>query len=475
MTGDQFNDAELNNIDAAIDAVVAELGQPKKEEAPPRTPGTNKRLPQELLDMLALTGDRPGGRVSRSELLWAFINKALQRGIDEEAIIDACLDPAYAGGSIGQHVLDEGGTAAYVKRQIEHAINAMPATAENAKTIIRVRGGDTDQLWRETEKALQLAQCPVYVRSGVLVMPLWRWQKTAEPGREVVTMRLMPMRHSQLSDMVQHHAAIFQKYNAHLKVWKNIDPPSAVIHALIDAGHWGFPDLVGIVNTPTMRPDGSLLTEPGYDPVTQLWYKPGRDVVPAVPERPTKAEALAARQVLNELLTNFPFADDKEVSRSVAMAGILTTVLRGQFRAAPLFLVLAPEPGTGKTYLCKLIATIATGREVSGSTGAENTEEMEKRLTADAMEAPAILHLNNISFDLESALLSEMVSENAVNIRPLGKTERVPCDCSAMTVFVNGNNIRVIGELVRRTLTCRLDAKTAAQKAAPLILILLRW
>jgi putative DNA primase/helicase len=286
----------------------------------------------------------------------------------------------------------------------------------------------------------------------VLVVPLWRWQKTAEPGREVLAARLMPMRHSQLSDMVQHHAVIFQKYNAHSKVWKNIDPPSAVIDRLLNAGHWGFPDVVGIVNTPTMRPDGSLLTEPGYDPVTQLWYKPGRDVVLGpVPERPTKDDALAALRVLKELLKNFPFADDKDVSLSVALAGILTPVLRGQFSVAPLLLFQAPEPGTGKTYLCKTITTIATGREVSGSAAAENKEEMEKRLTADAVEAPPILHLNNVSFDLESALLSEMVSEGLVKIRPLGKTERIACDCTGMTVLINGNNIRVIGELVRRT------------------------
>ena len=41
-----------------------------------------------------------------------------------------------------------------------------------------------------------------------------------------------------------------------------------------------------------MRPDGSLLTAPGYDTVTQLWYKPASGLeLPSIPERPSKAEA----------------------------------------------------------------------------------------------------------------------------------------------------------------------------------------
>jgi putative DNA primase/helicase len=209
-----------------------------------------------------------------------------------------------------------------------------------------------------------------------------------------------------------------------------------------------------------------LLIEPGYDPVTKLYYKPGSDVgLPPIPERPTKEQAESTLRLLSSLLDGFPFDGEgnkvqkRSVSRSVALAGIMTTVLRGAFRATPIFLFLAPEPGTGKTFLVKVISYIATGRAVPGSTGCENKEEMDKRLTADVREAPPILHLNNINFDIESPLLSEITTEGIAKIRPLGKTERVPCDCTGMTVFINGNNIRVVGELVRRTLVSMIDAK----------------
>ena len=35
-------------------------------------------------------------------------------------------------------------------------------------------------------------------------------------------------------------------------------------------GQWKFPAVVGLITTPTLRPDGSLLADPGYDPVTRL-------------------------------------------------------------------------------------------------------------------------------------------------------------------------------------------------------------
>ena len=89
--------------------------------------------------------------------------------------------------------------------------------------------------------------------------------------------------------------------------------------------------------------------------MTRLWYQPSDDVeLPPIAERPTRQDAEAALRLLKDLLSGFPFRDD--VDRSVALAAILTVVLRGAFDIAPLFLFLAPESGTGKTFLIRLIA-----------------------------------------------------------------------------------------------------------------------
>jgi putative DNA primase/helicase len=192
--------------------------------------------------------------------------------------------------------------------------------------------------------------------------------------------------------------------------------------------------------------------------VTRLWYKPASDIqLPPIPERPTEKDAQSALKDLEDLLVEFPF--NNSISKSVAIAAMMTPVLRGAFDVAPLFFLVAPDTGTGKTYLVIVISTIATGRAAVGIASIDNREEMEKRLSVAAMEASPILFMNNLSFNLESDMLCQMVSEGAVKPRILGKSEMPECDCRGMTVFANGNNIRLVGDLVRRAVTARLDAK----------------
>jgi putative DNA primase/helicase len=431
----------------------------KKEQAKPQA--EEKELPPHLASLLHVEGHGP--YTTRSELLFAFLKLGLRAGIGEDAIVDACLDGAFAGKGIFEHVKENGGEP-YVKRQIEQALNDMaPATAEDQKQIIRVKSGGRHDAVKATEQALFRAHCPVFYRGGSLVEPLWRWERTAEKNRDALVTMFVKLNVSRFSNMTSKHAARFQRYDKRSKSWDPIDPPKDVVETLLDLGHWGFSTVVGIVNSPTMRPDGSLITEPGYDTRTQLWHKPAGDVeLPPIPERPTKDDARAALGLLTGLLAGFPFVkgdDDKSVAQSVALAAILTTTLRGAFDVTPLFVFLAPESGTGKTYLVKIISIIATGRDATAVVGCRNPEEMEKRLGAAAFEALPILSLNNLSFDLESDLLCQMVSDGVVGIRPLGKSEMIRCDCRGTTVFANGNNIRLVGDLVRRTLTCHLDAK----------------
>ena len=44
--------------------------------------------------MLGLTGEAPAHWETRSHLLWAFIHAALRKGLDDYAIVDACVGAA---------------------------------------------------------------------------------------------------------------------------------------------------------------------------------------------------------------------------------------------------------------------------------------------------------------------------------------------------------------------------------------------
>jgi putative DNA primase/helicase len=60
------------------------------------------------------------------------------------------------------------------------------------------------------------------------------------------------------------------------------DPPAAVASILAELGDWpNTPPLAGIVEGPTMRPDGSIIDTPGYDAATGLYFDPGDTVCPS--------------------------------------------------------------------------------------------------------------------------------------------------------------------------------------------------
>jgi hypothetical protein len=365
MTGNALNTFGLENIDNMIDETVAGLdGNKKKAKANDGPRREAKGLPRDLATLLYIPDEGAGvptaGYSSRSDLLFAFINRALRAGVADEVIIGACLDTQYASKAIYEHVQDNGGNEEYIRKQIEHALNQGP-TSENPRRIIRVKEGKLDEDWRQTEAALVAARCPIYVRKNALYQPLWRWEKTNDgTQRQFLTAQFAKLNVPRLSDIVAHHAVQFQRWDKRERKFKNIDPPAKLIERLIEIGHWGFRTVTGIINSPTMRPDGSLLTEQGYDPTTQLWFKSSSDIeLPPIPQRPTKLDAESALAKLNELLDGFPFDGEtsnhtKSVARSVALAGIMTTILRGAFPAVPLFAVVANEPRSGKTYLGNL-------------------------------------------------------------------------------------------------------------------------
>ena len=75
---------------------------------------------------------------------------------------------------------------------------------------------------------------------------------------------------------------------------------------LSNDGKWVFPKVAGVIMTPTLRPDGSLLDTPGYDPSTEL-YLSGALQLPPISPRPTRDEALDALATLKDLFSEFPF------------------------------------------------------------------------------------------------------------------------------------------------------------------------
>ena len=132
--------------------------------------------------------------------------------------------------------------------------------------------------------------------------------------------------------------------------------------------------------------------------------------------------------------------------------------MRGAFDIIPLFAILAHDFGTGKSFLVDLIAVIVTGRLCPVLTGSKAPEEERKQLSALLLEGSSMASLDNRSHDIEGELLVQMVTQRNIKPRILGKSEAPECEWGG-ALFTTGNNIRVVGEMIRRTLVAWLDAK----------------
>lgn len=211
----------------------------------------------------------------------------------------------------------------------------------------------------------------------------------------------------------------------------------------------------GVINTPTIRTDGSILQKEGYDRPSGLLLQHNEHSLPEILCSPSRDDALNSLYKILDLLQEFPFVN--KASESVAIASILTVLLRNSLSATPLFAFSAPSPGTGKSALVDVAAIIATGKPSAVLSQGFSEEEMEKRLGTAMLEGNIIINIDNVERPLKGQKLSQMLTQPRIKTRVLGKSKSVEMP-SIATVFATGNNLSLQGDLVRRAVMCRLDA-----------------
>ena len=107
-------------------------------------------------------------------------------------------------------------------------------------------------------------------------------------------------------------AASWWKLDKRTKKYEQALPPAWVVETLQGRTSHLFPVLEGIVCSPTMRPDGSVLDTPGYDPDTGLYLDFNGTTFPPLLPHPTFDDARSALGRLQEVFIDFPFAIRKE-------------------------------------------------------------------------------------------------------------------------------------------------------------------
>jgi putative DNA primase/helicase len=245
----------------------------------------------------------------------------------------------------------------------------------------------------------------------------------------------------------------FEKYDARSEAWRATDCPTKVAATYLARPRWNLRPLMGIVEVPTLRWDGTLLDKPGYDDTTGLILLPGGPL-PMMPECPTKEQAAAALKILVEPLKKFPFVGAAD--RAVALSGLLTAVSRRAYQAAPLHAFSAPVAGSGKGKLVDIAGMIVSGRPAPVIAPGKKEDETEKRLAAALIAGDPLLSIDNVEHPLGGELLCQMLTQPLLKVRVLGTSNlfEVPPN---MALFATGNNLEIAGDMTRRTLLCQLD------------------
>ncbi len=236
-------------------------------------------------------------------------------------------------------------------------------------------------------------------------------------------------------------------------------PPLAVIKSILATPDPALPVLAGIVTTPVFGRDGELITEPGYHPAARLLYDPPKDfVLPPIAAQPTPADITAARSLLlDDLLGEFPFTGEAERAHALALllVGFVRAMIDGP---TPLHLVEKPTQGTGATLMVDAISVIATGCRASVMVEGSDDEEWRKRLTAKLRQIPSVVLIDNLRRPLDSSALAAALTAPFWEDRVLGvsETTRLPIRC---IWIATGNNAEFSGEMARRLVRIRLDAR----------------
>jgi putative DNA primase/helicase len=337
-----------------------------------------------------------------------------------------------------------------IKEGDERIANQAPVAAQLPTIRINPR---ISMVTTRTQKALIEAGVPFYQRGGELVRPVIRAVKAAH-GRLTKTAQLKSVTAIYMRDTMCRHI-LWERFAD--GDWMSAMAPMNVATTLLDRdGVWGFQEIVGVIATPTMRPDGSLLVTQGYDLATRLLLiEP--PPMPEIPDEPTRDDALAALALLDELISESPF--DNEPSRSVALSGLITPVVRGAFAVAPMHVSSAPVAGSGKSFLWDLAAGISAGQQRMPVVAAGNEEETAKRLTGVMLTGQPLISIDNVNGELKGDFLCQAIEQHFLDIRPLGRSDIVRIQTGGVTIYATGNNIIIVGDLCRRTITARLDAK----------------
>lgn len=323
--------------------------------------------------------------------------------------------------------------------------------------VVVMSGGRLSEIVDHAEAALLSGSAsPIYQRGGVLT----RAVKLDAPVGDYHDVRrergatvLVPVNETWLTEQMG-RVLRWLKINAKDERVP-ADPAPLYARTLLARGQWTFSVLRGVLNAPTLARDGRIIEVPGFDAASGLLLDFPAGSFPEVPPSPSREDAYLALARLSHPLRGFPFVDP--AAKAVALSALLTALVRASMRTCPLHGFDAPAAGTGKSMAAENAGLLATGTRPPALSQGKTAEEDEKRLATVLFAGDPVIHIDNCERAIAGDFLCSMLTQEVVQARILGLSERRVLPSTAL-VLASGNNLTFAGDVTRRAVVCRLDA-----------------
>lgn len=298
-------------------------------------------------------------------------------------------------------------------------------------------------------------QLGIFQRAGELVrvISLPEPRKRGGLRRSKGTVQLEPLGGLALTEVFS-RIAVWERMDSKGKSQIVDCPPKIAAFYISRTGSWRVPVLAGIISAPLMREDGTILSQPGYDKESGLFFV-SDETWPTIPDQPTRADAETALKILRAPFEEFPFVAKEDIT--VHIAAILTAIQRRTLGACPIFGYSAPAQRSGKSLLAESAAIVATGKPAPATAVSGDREEIRKAITSALREGHVIINLDNVEGPLASPDLAKAITQSEYQDRLLGESRMLRLPTNVLWT-ATGNNLVFRGDLSSRALLCRIDS-----------------
>jgi hypothetical protein len=210
-------------------------------------------------------------------------------------------------------------------------------------------------------------------------------------------------------------------------------------------------NLSAVITAPTIRPDGTILQEAGWDEATGIYYhqaiKYGQ-----IPVKPTKHEIKRSIDMLLHVIKDFPV---KEIGtdRASWLAMLLTLVGRPCFSGCcPMFVISGNVPGCGKGLFVDVAHAIAYGVPLPKRGYVTREEEMEKLVLSAILAGTPAICFDNVRGRIGGQVIEATLTAPTFSGRELGASKYHTGIDNRIIWLATGNNLGFQGDFARRAI-----------------------